>query len=402
MSNTVVPLRKAPKLLTTEKGKPRTCLANVAAVLADDSRWRGVIALDEFNNRVVKLKAVPGGAEDDQPVWSNEDDSRTAIWITHNYGFAPAAALVTEAVNVVAASNAFHAARSYFETIRWDGERRLDNWLARYLGAAASPYTAAVGAMWTISCVARVICPGAKVDHTLILEGPQAAGKSTALKTLAGEAWFSDQVEDLASKDAAMQLQGRLIVELAELDALSRAEVTRAKAFLTRTHDKFRPPYGRRVVEVPRQCVFAGSTNSSAYLRDATGGRRFWPVRVGTIDLDSLQRDRDQLWAEAVDAYQNGRPWWPDASQADVFAAEQEERFQVDAWETEIAKWMETRLTGEPLTTGLLLRVAIGKEPGQWNRADEMRIADCMKRLGYQQARGYGPNGNRFRFWGPS
>ena len=190
-----------------------------------------------------------------------------------------------------------------------------------------------------------------------------------------------------AGVGANPQLQGRLIDEPAELDALSRAEVTRTKAFLTRTHDKFRPPYGRRVVEVPRQCVFAGSTNSSTYLRDATGGRRFWPVKVGSIDLDALARDRDQLWAEAVDAYQGGRPWWPDASQAGVFAGEQEQRFQADAWETEIVKWLETRLTSEPITTGLLLRVAIGKEPGNWNRADEMRVAEIMNRLDWTQAR---------------
>jgi hypothetical protein len=135
-------------------------------------------------------------------------------------------------------------------------------------------------------------------DCCLILEDPQGSRKSTALKTLAGP-YFADELADLGTKDSALQTQGVWIIELSELDSLGRAEVSRIKAFMSRTTDRFRPPYGNRLIESPRQCVFAGSVNHSSYLRDDSGGRRFRPVACGRIDIDRLARDRDQLWAEA-------------------------------------------------------------------------------------------------------
>jgi predicted P-loop ATPase len=192
-------------------------------------------------------------------------------------------------------------------------------------------YSRAVGSRWLVSAVARVLRPGAKADCCLILEGAQGIRKSTALRTLAGE-YFTNELADLGSKDAAMQTRAVWIIELSELDNLSHSEVARIKAFMSRTTDRFRPPYGMRLVELPRQCVFAGTVNHSTYLREETGGRRFWPGACGRIDVDGLARDRDQLWAEAKARFDAGVVWWLETVELVQMAADQ----QVDRYEGDL------------------------------------------------------------------
>ncbi|MDP2185378.1 MAG: virulence-associated E family protein, partial [Xanthomonadales bacterium] len=267
-----------------------------------------------------------------------------------------------------------------------------------------------VGALWLISAVARIFRPGVKADHMLILEGPQGARKSTAIKVLAGEEWFTDELPELGSKDAAIHMQGIWIVEIAELDAIGRAEVSRIKAFLTRTTDRFRPPYGRYTVEVPRQCVFAGTVNPDTYLRDETGNRRFWPLRCGTIDIAALARDRDQLWAEALHRFREGAIWWIDdaALLADAREA-QDQRYQADAWDARIDRWLthDTRSINrghagyedwqdeefertEPIrdvSVGEILEGALGIEPGKWSKGDQMRVGAWLKSRHWERYR---------------
>jgi len=223
-------------------------------------------------------------------------------------------------------------------------------------------HSRAVGARWLISAVARIFRPGAKADCCLILEGPQGIRKSTALRTIAGE-YFTDELADLGSKDAAMQTRGVWIIELSELDNLSHAEVARIKAFMSRTTDRFRPPYGMRLVESPRQCVFAGTVNHSSYLRDETGGRRFWPVVCGQIDVDALAGDRDQLWAEAKARFESGSAWWLDTIDLVQLATDQQEaRYEGDPWEEVIGPWLENK---ESTTISELLEKCIIKPQAQ-------------------------------------
>src|SRR5262249_17793765 len=131
------------------------------------------------------------------------------------------------------------------------------------------------------------------------------------------------------------------IIEIAELDSMNRSDVGRIKAFMSRSTDRFRPPYGKRVIESPRQCVFSGSVNHTTYLRDETGGRRFWPLACTRILVDELARDRDQLWAEAVVRFRSGCAWWLDSVELNLHAErEQGDRYESDPWQELIELWL--------------------------------------------------------------
>jgi predicted P-loop ATPase len=139
-----------------------------------------------------------------------------------------------------------------------------------------------------------------------------------------------------------MQTRGVWIIELAELDSMSRAEVSRVKAFVSRSTDRFRPPYGRRLIESPRQCIFAGTINNDEYLKDETGGRRFWPVACGNILIKELQRDRNQLWAEATRRYHDGAHWWLETAELiDTATEQQQDRFARDPWHEKVLEYAE-------------------------------------------------------------
>jgi predicted P-loop ATPase len=232
--------------------------------------------------------------------------------------------------------------------------------------------------------VARIFHPGAKADCCLILEGAQGIRKSTALRTLAGD-YFTDELAGLGSKDAAMQTRGVWIIELSELDSLSHADVARIKAFISRTTDRFRPPYGMRLMESPRQCVFAGTVNHGSYLRDETGGRRFWPFSCGRIDIESLAHDRDQLWAEAKARFESGQVWWLDSSDLVQLAADQqEERYEGDPWEEVVGPWLADK---QDTSIFEVLEKCLNKPQAQWTQTDKIRAARCLRGQSWERYR---------------
>lgn len=364
--------------------------ANAISILRFDDEWQGVLAWDDFASKVVTLKSPPFHDHDSPSggsragAWADEDSVRTAAFLARRWGLKLGADTVGEAVRVVAKATAVHPVRAYLDGLRWDGTPRIDRWLVTYVGAAETPYSLTVGRWWLVSGVARVMRPGCKADHALILEGSQGIGKSTALRVLAGD-WFSDTPIDLDSKDAYLAMRGRWIVELAELESLTRAEAARVKAFFSSAVDTFRPPYGRETIEAPRQCIFGGSVNHGGYLRDETGGRRFWPVACGKVDLPALRRDRDQLWAEAKDAFAGGATWWPATEDEHAACAEQQaERYAADEWENKIGGWVGPKPS---VAMGDVLTDCLGLEIGRCARGDEMRAAAALRRLGFERVK---------------
>ena len=185
--------------------------------------------------------------------------------------------------------------------LQWDGKPRIDHWLVNTFDCDNTDYHRAVSAKFLIASVRRVMHPGCKFDHMMILEGFQGLGKSTVLRKLFGDDNFTDQIpDDLKSKDASMSLMGVWCLEFSEIDHLIRSEVEVIKAFLSRQIERFRPPYGRGFIDRPRQIVMVGTTNLDDYLKDSTGNRRFWPVSCKTASVEFIEANRDQLWAEAV------------------------------------------------------------------------------------------------------
>lgn len=300
---------------------------------------------------------------------------------------------VLKIVSAVIKNRARNPAKEYLERIKWDGKPRLDNWLIYYCGAEFDKpeYVRMAGAKWLTAAVARVYEPGTKFDHMIILEGPQSAGKSFLLKELAtihSVAYFDDtiKVTDLGNPSTVPKLQGVLIVEIAEMAALGKKDINELKAEITITHDRIVRKYENEATKYPRQFVFAGTINPiEGYLDDPTGNRRFWPVRVGQkIDLESIKRDKEQLWAEAVARYKAGEKLFIDEHLYDMAMSAQRERNIMHPWLPDV-EWLTRSRDKIPIKE---IWEALGfSDKTKRTRFASNDISKIMVELGFEKGR---------------
>lgn len=389
---------------------------NMDVVFRQSPQWKGVLAYNEFSQLIEVHKQPPYSIEPDSAFprrWTDSDDTRTGSWVSSALSVNHVANdVISRSALVAAEANSYHPVKDYLNGLAWDGTGRLDSWLTCYLGVEESRYSSAVGAKWLIAAVARIFEPGCQVDNTLIFEGVQGTGKSSTLKVLASPAWYTNDVADLGSKDAAQQLPGKWILELAELSAMRKTTLEATKAFLTRSVDHYRPSYGRYTVDVERSCVFAGSTNTAVYLQDEEN-RRFWPVKCNTIDVPGVAAARDQLWAEATHRYRAKEPWWLDSELTQLAKAEQDTRKEGDPWHSLVATFLAKsategfnpsvggvdtneavtadRVKQKGWTVADILQFACGVHTERLDRSGEMRVSKILKAEGWVRKRLWDP-----------
>lgn len=376
----------SPDLVVGANGSPLSNLANTR-ILLKRKDWVGVLRYNDFANRVEIHRKGPVDLSiadhiDGALVWNDACDTLTAEWMQHQ-GVGVKSSTVAEAVEVTARENSYHPVREYLDGLHWDGRPRLDKWMIDYLGSKDSQYTKAVSSAWMIGAVARIYSPACKMDYAIIIEGQQGIGKSSALRVLAGD-YFSDDFGDIKNKDTLVTLHsGVWIVEMGELDTMSRSEVNDFKKFMSKQVDTFRPPYGRRSRNFRRSFVFAGTTNEEEYLKDATGDRRYWPVTCTRVDVEALQVARDQLWAEAADRFRNGEKWYLEGEVVKLAQDEQRRRYVSDPWEDRVVAYASERST---VTTAEVLKGPLMLfEAKDWgSRANTMRVAKILRANGWE------------------
>ena len=393
----------ASHIVASEKRVARTQdgYANAKTILREDPSWQGVIMYDDFRHRVFvgreNVHGLPVGE-----LWRSSFDGVVTEWI-QKIGIPVQLSTVVSAVQHTAVDNRVNPLHEYLNGLQWDGVPRIGRWLVKYCKAEETDFTNAAGRLWMIGAVSRALAPGNDLDNVLLLEGKQGIGKSTAFRILGGK-FFKDDMPDLHNKDSKGALRGAWIFELGELSAIRKQDSEMIKQFITRKIEIFRPPYGVHEEEFPRTVAFCGTTNELEYLKD-TENRRFWPVLINGVNLDCLMEDRDQLWAEAVHEFKRGESWRMPEDLIPHARAAQEDRREVDLWESYVRKFVTHRIDRpldgsnridwkeraegpkKTLTVNEILIDCFFKEHGKLELREQMRVGKILTAMGWNRER---------------
>jgi predicted P-loop ATPase len=384
------------------KGKVLPTPDNLEKILLKHPAWRGVLGFNAFTNRMEK-RTPPPTPDACTGEWLDDDVHRLRVWLNQEYEVDFAATLLFAGADVAARRNPFNPAQENLQryAAAWDGEERLNTWLSEFLGADRShgaDYLRELGRCWMIGLVARVLQPGCQRDDVLVLQGDQSIGKTTTARLIAAaiatEA-YTAALGDLGSDEAKLALQGVVIAELGELAALGRSQLEAVKSFITETADRVRGKYERKYRTIQRTVSFIGTTNADAFLRDATGERRWWPVHLlGPIDRIRLGAAIPQLLGEAVTRLSAGEAWHitdrAALAQAEEVRAECKEE---DSWTERVLRAARGELhqrqpfgaaaeavefSPQQVTTNYILG-NLGKFGADQDRGSQMRVSQILR-----------------------
>ena len=320
---------------------------NILLVLENDPLVKGKIALDDFANRGLVLGALPWDSGEKKRFWNDTDDAGLRHYLEKVYGII-GKEKIYDATSLCAHKHKFNSVRDYLLSVKWDGVPRLESIFIDYFGADDNDYTKEVAKKSFVAAVARVMQPGIKFDNMVIISGAQGIGKSTFFSYL-GKDWFSDSLVTFEGKEAAELIQGRWLIEVGELSGMTKSETNTVKQFLSKTDDIYREAYGRRTAQFPRKCVFFGTTNDTEYLKDPTGGRRFWPVDANSEKatksvFTDLPTEVDNIWAEAFVFWQLGEPLYLSKNVEKMARKQQEDHREVSAKAGTVMEFINKRI----------------------------------------------------------
>lgn len=333
------------RLELDKAGNVKDTMSNICLILRYDTGLQGIV-YNQFKNMLDVTGSLPWPQV--KPGWSDTDLACAKLYFERTYGIWSPTKFKDAILAVTSSERLYHPVKEYLGSLKWDGIPRLDTLLIDYLGAEDTPYVRAVTRKTLVAAVARIYRPGIKFDSILVLVGEQGMGKSTLFARL-GKEWFSDSlsISDMKDKTAPEKLQGYWLLELSELNGIKKMDVEVVKSFITRTDDKYRQAYGVNVESHPRSCIIVGTTNSDGgFLRDITGNRRFWPVRVtghGKWHPWDLA-DIDQVWAEAIEYFNQGEELFLKGEIAAVAYTKQREAMETDDREGIVGEYLDRLL----------------------------------------------------------
>ena len=365
---------------TDKKGNNLSTMRNLELILDNDEGIRGRIVLDNFSQREGVNGDLPWRkVTPDTNIWGDRDTANLKLYIEKAHGIA-GAQKIEDALKVVLEKNQYHPVKDYLNSVKWDGVHRVDTLLIEYLGAADTPYVRTVTRKMLVAAVNRIFVPGVKFEQVVVLVGDQGIGKSTLIKKL-GKHWFTDNFnfDMIKGKEAAEQIQGRWIVEIGEMAGKRKADANREKNYISQEFDKYRPSYARYDIIAKRQCIFVGTTNDSDFLRDPSGDRRYWPVRLEksliTKDVwkQFTEAEIDQVWAEALVMFRRGERLTVSREIAAAALAIQKEHSEYDERTGDIMEYLDRLLPDDWQSKDIYERRA-------WLKGDELQAAGTIRR----------------------